>query len=114
MRIDELPKSDRIEDRRGGLSGILGGRGGRGMCTIAIRGLIGWAVGIDPRILIEGAETIAGNDQAQQQSGAGSTTSTGAPSDAMGEFVSAVLGSTEAQWTTVFAQAGSDTSRQLW
>jgi hypothetical protein len=28
MRIDELPKSDRIEDRRGGLSGIPGGRGG--------------------------------------------------------------------------------------
>src|SRR6476619_4573424 len=106
MRIDELPKSDRIEDRRGGLSGILGGRGGLGISTIVILGLIGWAVGIDPRILIEGAETISGNDQAQQQSGAGSTTSTGAPSDAMGEFVSAVLGSTEAQWTTVFAQAG--------
>jgi len=106
MRIDELPKSDRIEDRRGGLSGIPGGRGGLGIGTIVILGLIGWAVGIDPRILIEGAETISGNDQAQQQSGAGSTTSTGAPSDAMGEFVSAVLGSTEAQWTTVFAQAG--------
>jgi hypothetical protein len=27
MPIDELPKSDRIEDRRGGLSGIPGGRG---------------------------------------------------------------------------------------
>src|SRR6478752_1953225 len=106
MRIDELPKSDRIEDRRGGLSGIPGGRGGIGIGTIVILGLIGWAVGIDPRILIEGAETISGNDQAQQQSGAGSTTSTAAPSDAMGEFVSAVLGSTEAQWTTVFAQAG--------
>jgi uncharacterized protein len=106
MRIYELPKSDRIEDRRGGLSGIPGGRGGIGIGTIVILGLIGWAVGIDPRILIEGAETISGNDQAQQQSDAGSTTGTGAPSDAMGEFVSAVLGSTEAQWTAVFAQAG--------
>src|SRR5258707_1004662 len=106
MRIDELPKRDRIEDRRGGLSGIPGGRGGLGIGTIVILGLIGWAVGIDPRVLIEGAETISGNDQAQQQSDAGSTTGTGAPSDAMGEFVSAVLGSTEAQWTAVFAQAG--------
>src|SRR6266403_2853517 len=105
MRIDELPKSDRIEDRRGGLSGIPGGRGGIGIGTIVILGLIGWAVGIDPRILIEGAETISGNHQAQQQSDSDSTTSTGAPSDAMGEFVSAVLGSTEAQWTTVFCSS---------
>jgi predicted metalloprotease len=59
MRIDELPKSDRIEDRRGGLSGIPGGRGGLGMGTIVVLGLIGWALGIDPRVLIEGAETIS-------------------------------------------------------
>src|SRR5260370_35029165 len=106
MRIDELPKSDRIEDRRGGLSGIPGGRGGLGIGTIVILGLIGWAVGIDPRILIEGAETISGNDQAQQQSDAGSTTSTGAPSNAMGQFVSAVTGGTEDPCATVFAQTG--------
>ena len=104
MRIDELPKSDRIEDRRGGLSGIPGGRGGLGIGTIVVLGLIGWALGIDPRVLIQGAETISG--KAQQQSDAGPTTSTGAPSDAMGQFVSAVLGSTQAQWTTIFAQAG--------
>jgi predicted metalloprotease len=71
-----------------------------------VLGLIGWALGIDPRVLIEGAETISGNDQARQQSDAGPTTSTRAPSDAMGQFVSAVLGSTQAQWTTIFAQAG--------
>ena len=106
MRIDELPKSDRIEDRRGGLSRIPGGRGGLGIGTIVVLGLIGWALGIDPRLLIQGAESISGNDQAQQQSDAGSTTSTGAPSDEMGQFVSAVLGSTEAQWTSIFAEAG--------
>ena len=104
MRIDELPQSDRIEDRRGGgLSGLPGGRGGLGIGTVVILGLIGWALGIDPRILIQGAETISGNDRAQQQSDAGSA---GAPSDAMGHFVSAVLGSTEVQWTAIFAQAG--------
>ena len=106
MRIDELPKSDRIEDRRGGFSGLPGGRGGLGIGTIVVLGLIGWALGIDPRVLIQGAETISGNDRTQQQSDAGSPTSTAAPSDAMGQFVSAVLGSTEAQWTTIFAQAG--------
>ena len=105
MRIDELPKSDRIEDRRGGSSGIPGGRGGLGIGTVVILGLIGWALGIDPRVLIEGAETISGNGPARQQSDASSTT-VGTPSDEMGKFVSAVLGSTEAQWTTIFAQGG--------
>ena len=94
MRIDELPKSDRIEDWRGELSGIPGGRGGLGIGTIVVLGLIGWALGIDPRVLIQGAETISGNDQARQQSDAGSKTSSSAPSDAIGQFVAAVLGST--------------------
>lgn len=106
MRIDELPKSDRIEDRRGGLGGIPGGRGGLGIGTVLVLGLIGWALGIDPRVLIEGAETISGSDRTQQQSDAGSATTPGTPSDEMGQFVSAVLGSTEAQWTAIFAQAG--------
>ena len=106
MRIDDLPQSDRIEDRRGGLSGVPGGRGGLGIGTIVILGLIGWAVGIDPRVLIQGAETISGSDQSQQQSDTSSRTNSGTPSDTMGHFVSAVLGSTEAQWTAIFAQAG--------
>ena len=106
MRIDELPRSDRIEDRRGGSGGIPGGRGGLGIGTVLVLGLIGWALGIDPRVLIQGAETISGNDQTQTQADAGSTTSAGTPSDEMGQFVSAVLGSTETQWTAIFAQAG--------
>ena len=76
------------------------------MGTIVVLGLIGWALGIDPRVLIQGAETISGNEQTQQQSDSGSTMSTGTPSDEMGHFVSAVLGSTEAQWTNIFAEAG--------
>src|SRR5215469_4392853 len=108
MRWDELPGSDNVEDRRGEDGGSRGfglpiGGGGLGIGTIVVLGLIGWALGIDPRVLIEGAETISGNDQARQQSDAGPTTSTRAPSDAMGQFVSAVLGSTQAQWTTIFA-----------
>ena len=104
MRLDDLPKSGNIEDRRGGMSGFPGGRGGIGIGTIVVLGLIGWALGIDPRILIGGADMMSKNGETQQQSDAGSTT--GAPSDATGQFVSAVLGSTEAQWTDIFAQAG--------
>jgi predicted metalloprotease len=96
MRLDKLPTSDRIEDRRG----VPRGRAGLGIGTIVILGLIGWALGVDPRVLIGNAEMTS----TQQQSDAG--TSTGAPSDEMGRFVSAVLGSTEAEWTDIFAQAG--------
>jgi predicted metalloprotease len=106
MRIDELPTSDRIEDRRGGLSRFPGGRGGIGLGTIVVLGLLGWALGIDPRVLIQGAEEVSQSGGAQQQSDAGPTANTGAPSDAMGRFVSAILGSTEAQWTDIFAKAG--------
>jgi predicted metalloprotease len=102
MRLDELPKSARIEDRRG----VTVARGGIGIGTVVVLGLIGWALGIDPRLLIGGAEMMSRSGGPQQQADAGSTTSSGGPSDAMGQFVSAVLGSTEAVWTDYFGQAG--------
>jgi predicted metalloprotease len=102
MRLDELPKSARIEDRRG----VTVARGGIGIGTVVVLGLIGWALGIDPRLLIGGAEMMSRSGGPQQQTSASSTTSSGSPSDAMGHFVSAVLGSTETVWTDIFAQAG--------
>ena len=99
MRLDDLPTSDRIEDRRG----LPGGRAGLGIGTVVILGLLAWALGIDPRVLIGGAEMMSRNGQTQQQTDAGST---GAPSDEMGHFVSAILGSTEVEWKDAFAQAG--------
>jgi predicted metalloprotease len=99
MRLDELPTSDRIEDRRG----IPGGRAGIGIGTVVILGLIGWALGIDPRVLIGGAEMMSQN---QQQADSGRSGQTGAPSDEMGHFISAILGSTEVEWKEIFAQAG--------
>src|SRR5262245_3998647 len=98
MRLDELPKSARIEDRRG----VTVARGGIGIGTIVVLGLIGWAFGIDPRLLIGGAEMMSRNGQTQQQT----DVTPGTPSDEMGRFVSAILGSTEAEWKEVFDQAG--------
>jgi len=106
MRLDELPQSDRVEDRRGGLSGPAGRRGGLGIGVILVLGLIGWALGIDPRILIGGAEMMPGVRESQQQSDARSTPGPGAPSDQIAKFVSMILGSTEVVWTDIFAQAG--------
>src|SRR6516164_2703219 len=98
MRLDELPTSDRIEDRRG----VGTSRAGLGIGTVVVLGLIGWALGIDPRLLIGGAEMISRNEPAQQQGEA----KTEAPSDEVGHFVSAILGSTEAEWKEIFDQAG--------
>ena len=133
MRWEDAPRSDNIEDRRGsddggggGFSLPIGG-GGLGIGTIIILAIIGYATGIDPRILIGGAEVLTGNggsshysqtqyDQGRydqgpaiprQQTNAGGQT--GHPTDQMGDFVSAVLGETEAVWSQVLpAQKGVD------
>ena len=100
MRLDELPRSDNIEDRRGagnstGGFGIPGGRGGLGIGTIIVLGLIGWSLGIDPRLLIGGAEMVSGGGSSYQQQDRTASGRTGAPSDQVGQLVSGVLGSTE-------------------
>ena len=72
MRWDDFRRSDNIEDDRdAGYGGGYGGGfglpgGGLGIGTVIVLGLIGWATGIDPRILIGGAELINGGSQYQQ------------------------------------------------
>jgi uncharacterized protein len=113
MRLDDLPESSNIEDRRqeggggfGGGFGGMGGRGGLGIGTVVVLGLVGWALGIDPRLLIGGAELVSGGgDQPQMQSPARPRT-TGAPQDETGVFVSRILGSTEVEWKDIFAKDG--------
>jgi uncharacterized protein len=109
MRLDQLPRSDNVEDRRGEGGGgfrVPGGRGGVGIGTIVILGLLGWWLGIDPSILIGGADILSGGGGSQQQQQESQEARTGAPSDQMAQFVSAVLGGTEAQWQKIFAQSG--------
>jgi predicted metalloprotease len=108
MRLDDLPESSNIEDRRGeggGLGGLPGGRGGLGIGTIVVLGLVGWALGIDPRLLIGGAELISGGGDQNVQSPVRDRP-TGAPQDASGRFVARVLGSTEVEWKDIFAKDG--------
>jgi len=112
MQYDDLPESSNIEDRRGegptgggGFGGIPGGAGGLSIGTVVVLGLIGWALGIDPRFLIGGAEILT---QEQPRTSAPSQTRpTGSPTDDTGRFVSRVLGSTEAVWKEEFAKKGS-------
>ncbi|MBV9969554.1 MAG: neutral zinc metallopeptidase, partial [Xanthobacteraceae bacterium] len=110
MRLDDLDQSSNVEDRRGqsggGGFGLPIGGGGLGIGTIVVLGLIGWALGIDPRVLIGGAEILSGGSNSQYQQPAPRQTRTGSPSDDMGTFVSKVLGSTEMQWKAVFQEGG--------
>ena len=104
MRIDDLPRSENIDDRRG----IRVSRGGIGIGTIIVLGLIGWALGIDPRLLIGGAEVLTRGQQSDSPSYSDTTTKQGqGANDEMKQFVAAVLGSTEVQWTEVFNQANA-------
>jgi uncharacterized protein len=109
MRLDELPESNQIADRRG-VRGLPGGAGGIGIGTVVVLGLIGWALGIDPRLLIGGAEMLS-KGGGQQQGDVSSDVKRGAPSDEMGHFVSAVLGSTEVEWTEIFEKSGKPYKR---
>jgi uncharacterized protein len=111
MRWDDFRQSTNIEDdreasaSRGGGLGIPGG-GGLGIGMIIILGLIGWALGIDPSVLIGGAQILTGGGQATEQSGPAPEVETGTPNDQTGKFVAAVLGSTEDVWTEIFAANG--------
>jgi uncharacterized protein len=98
MRWDDFRQSSNVEDRRG--MGV-GGAGGIGIGTIIVLGLIGWALGIDPRLLIGGAEVLTRGQQEQAEPG-----KQGVPDDETGRFVAAVLGDTEDRWTEIFREAG--------
>ncbi len=97
MRWEDFRTSSNVEDRRG--MGMAGG-GGLGLGAIVVLGLIGWALGIDPRLLIGGAEMIAGGGSGyQQQQGR-----QGTPQDEAGRFAAAILGNTEDVWKQVLPQ----------
>ena len=111
MRLDDLPESGNVEDRRGeggfggGGFGLPIGGGGLSIGAIVALGLIGWALGIDPSLLIGGAEVVTGPNRPQVQAPP-TARRTAAPQDEMGRFVSKVLGSTELQWKQIFAKDG--------
>ena len=103
MRWDDFLRSDNVEDDRGG--GGFGG-GGLGIGTIVVLGIIGYALGIDPSVLIGGAEMMNRGGYSQQQPYQQTARRTGTPTDKTGNFVAAVLGNTEDVWTAVFKDGG--------
>src|ERR1700757_5379047 len=115
MRYDDFRRSDDVEDRRGGDGGGGGGGGfglpmgggGLGIGTVIVLGLIGYAFGIDPRILIGGAEILSGGgSQTYQTDRRAGPVKTGAPTDEMGSMISGILGEIDDRWSEVFQAAG--------
>lgn len=111
MRWKDFRQSDNLHDQRGsgGGGGLRfpgggGGRGGLGIGTIVVLGLVGWALGIDPRLLIGGAEMLSGGGIPGFEQQAEAPRSSGPPQDEMGRFAGAVLGNTEDVWNVVLPQ----------
>jgi predicted metalloprotease len=102
MQEDDLRPSENIEDRRGRGPGIGVRSGGLGIGAVVVLSLLGWALGIDPSVLIGGAQMVAGGGNAPvAQSGPAPR---GAPADATGNFVARVLGETEDVWSELLPQ----------
>lgn len=119
MRYDDFRRSDDVEDRRddsgGGMGGggfglPMGGGGGLGIGTVIVLGLIGYAFGIDPRILIGGAEILTGGSSGQaptiQTDRRTSSAKTGVPTDDMGNMIAGVLGEIDDRWSEIFQASG--------
>jgi len=119
MRYDDFHRSDDIEDRRGDDGGGMGGGmvggfglpmggGGLGIGTIIVLGLIGYAFGIDPRLLIGGAEILTGGGQSPtyQTDRGPNTVKRGAPTDEMGSMISGILGEIDDRWSEIFQASG--------
>ncbi|MBM3553372.1 MAG: hypothetical protein FJX45_16875 [Alphaproteobacteria bacterium] len=110
MKWEDLQSSENIEDRRGDGPMIAGGprmgAGGIGLGTIVILGLIGWALGINPAILIGGAEMISNMRQEREAAlpRQEAPRQSAPPTDQLGRFVAKVVGSNEQVWSQVLPE----------
>jgi uncharacterized protein len=119
MRWDDFRQSEHVEDRRGDDDGMLAGpgfplptgQGGLGIGTIIIIGLLAWAVGIDPRVILSGIEMTQGQGPTggyeRQIPNQPNVKRKGPPADDLGRFVAGVLGETEDRWAEIFGETGS-------
>jgi len=106
MRTDDFRPSGNVEDDReasASRGGMPGGAGGLGIGTVIIIGLISWYFGIDPSVLLNGAQILTGGGSPSEQSSTAPPVSSGTPTDPTGKFVVMVLGDTEDRWTEIFA-----------
>jgi predicted metalloprotease len=99
MKWEDFRSSENVEDYRGGGGGLGGavGGGGLGIGAVLILSVIGYFIGIDPRILISGASIVTGGSSSQSEA----PPKSGPPKDDVGRFVSAVLAQNEDVWSQI-------------
>ena len=106
MEYENTPMSSNIEDRRGQGGGGTGmGGGGLGIGAIIVVFAISYFTGINPMVLMGGAEMIARNTGGGPAVTQPATTGPAAnPNDPMRKFLAHVLGATEDVWATILPQ----------
>jgi predicted metalloprotease len=109
MKWEDFQSSENIEDRRGegyaqgGVGPRIGG-GGIGLGTMVILGLIGYALGINPAVLIGGAEMLNNmrdRSQVPMTHQERPRTLGLRQDDRVGQFVAKILGENEEVWSVV-------------
>jgi uncharacterized protein len=108
MRTDDFRPSSNVEDDRevSASRGIPGGTGGLGIGAVIIIFLVSWFLGINPSVLLNGAQLVLGGGSPSQETESAPPVSAGTPEDPTGKFVALVLGDTEDRWTEIFAASG--------
>jgi predicted metalloprotease len=110
MEWEQSRESMNIEDRRGQGDGggfsIGGGGGGLGIGAILVILVIGYFTGIDPRLLIGGAEILtgSGNNAYHAPAQQNAQNPSAAQNDPMRRFVAKVLAQTEDVWTKILPE----------
>jgi uncharacterized protein len=106
MRLDDLQQSANVEDRRGG--GGVARAGGLGIGGMIIAGIFAYVLGVDPRLVMGGADMLSRGIGQQTSQPAGRTSR---PNDELGVFASRVLTSNEQVWGRVFPQQAGELVR---
>ena len=111
MEWENTPESSNVEDRRSGNSGPatagFGGSGGLGIGTVLVVLAISYFTGINPSLLLSGAQVFQGSPHAQSGYSQPVARAPAPADDRTASLVRHVLGETEAVWKDVLpAQTG--------
>ncbi|WP_246797812.1 KPN_02809 family neutral zinc metallopeptidase [Burkholderia perseverans] len=101
MRLDDEAESRNVEDRRGGFGG--GGRGATiGIGTLVVALAASYFLGIDPRVVLQGAAVLQGQHAGQAPAPAANPSPRAGADDPRAMFTRKVLGNIERTWSQVF------------